>query len=70
MRANQFLAWIDSGDYQKVLNGRHDVLPSPAAGAKSFCVQCGQPLRGEEAFCPGCGFRLPEPLAVPTSPMP
>lgn len=70
MRANQFLAWIDSGDYQNVLSGRHDVLPSPAAGAKSFCVQCGQPLRGEEAFCPGCGFRLPEPLAVPASPMP
>lgn len=58
MRANQFLAWIDSGGYQQVLDAPTGAPPQLAAGTKRFCTQCGHGLAGSETFCPGCGARL------------
>jgi Zn-dependent protease with chaperone function len=56
MRANQFLAWIDSGGYEAVLTADHSrPAARPTAGAASFCTQCGRALSGIERFCPGCG---------------
>ena len=59
MRASQFLAWVDAGEYETVLNAKHD-LPagvggSPGQAAASFCTQCGRGLVAEAKFCPGCG---------------
>ena len=60
MRANQCLAWIDAGDYEKVLNAPHEQLSK-----KRFCTQCGGVLTGVAVFCPGCGARAggPAPAA-------
>jgi hypothetical protein len=52
MRANAFLAWIDSGDYEKVLRAPQGAV---AAGATRSCARCGTPLAGGERFCPRCG---------------
>ena len=68
MRASQFLAWIDSGDYEKVVNAPHALPPvtaGPAALAGAgFCTQCGRGLMSEARFCPGCG----KPVAGVTAP--
>jgi Peptidase family M48 len=61
MRAKQFLAWIDSGEYERVLNARHD--EQPVLG-KRFCTQCARQLTGIETFCPGCGIRLAGQAAI------
>jgi Zn-dependent protease with chaperone function len=53
MRANQFLHWIDTGEYEKVLNAPHDQL-----AVRRFCSQCGGSLTGAAVFCPGCGARV------------
>lgn len=58
MRANQFLTWIDSGEYQRVLDNPQGA-PQLPPGVKAFCNQCGRGLVGVESFCPGCGNRLP-----------
>jgi Zn-dependent protease with chaperone function len=58
MRANQFLTWVDKGDYQQVLDAPAAAPLGLPAGAKRFCTQCGHGLGGSETFCPGCGARL------------
>lgn len=58
MRASEFLTWVDSGDYDRILNVPQDLPVSPAHG--TFCTQCGSRLAGDEKFCPGCG----RPVAV------
>lgn len=66
MRASQFLAWVDDGGYEAVLNGQH-ALPaaSPSVpGAARFCTQCGQALVGEARFCPGCGAAVARTAAA------
>jgi hypothetical protein len=68
LRANQLLAWTDSGDYQKVLTAQHDLPPALTRAAGCYCTQCGNPLTGEEVFCPRCGSRLGPPEAVPAAP--
>lgn len=55
LRANQFLAWIDSGAYEKVLAAPADVPLLLPAGVGRYCPQCGFGLAGPESFCPGCG---------------
>jgi Zn-dependent protease with chaperone function len=55
LRANQLLAWIDAGDYEKVLAAPQEVPLQLPAGVKRFCARCGCGLAGHEAFCPGCG---------------
>jgi peptidase M48-like protein/zinc ribbon protein len=69
LRAKQFLAWTDSGEYQKVLTTQHDLPPPLPVAAARYCTQCGNPLKGEEAFCPGCGSRLAPPQAQPATPV-
>jgi len=65
LRANQFLTWVDSGEYQAVVTGSHDGWIPQVTAATCFCTQCGHGLGGVEAFCPGCGLRLTEPPAAP-----
>jgi Zn-dependent protease with chaperone function len=54
MRANEFLAWIDSGAYQKVLDTPHDPAALPP-GTHAFCTRCGHALITTARFCPECG---------------
>ncbi len=59
LRAAELLRWVESGEYQAVLDRKTAQLPRPsAAPANAYCHNCGGPLRGEEAFCPACGQKL------------
>ena len=55
LRANQFLSWVDGGEYERVLAAPGDMPLLLPAGVKRFCPRCGGGLAGHEAFCPGCG---------------
>ena len=56
VRAQQCLAWLDDGSYERVLATDHEGA-RPALGA-AFCVNCGARLGGADVFCSGCGLRL------------
>jgi Zn-dependent protease with chaperone function len=64
MRASQFLAWVDSGDYEKVVNTEHTLAgPQPGSlplGVAGFCTHCGHALIPTARFCPGCGTAVPK----------
>jgi len=62
LRGQQFLQWIDSGQYDKVLAADHRGA-MPVAGA-AFCSRCGHKLVPGGAFCAGCGQPL-QPAAAP-----
>jgi Zn-dependent protease with chaperone function len=53
MRANQFLTWIDAGDYEKLLSA-----PPEQPQLKRFCGQCGATVPAAAVFCTGCGTRV------------
>ena len=53
MRAKEILTWVDSGDYEKVLNTPYEHL-----ALHRFCSQCGNAIAGTPLFCSGCGTRL------------
>ena len=73
MRATQFLAWVDSGEYETVVNAQHALPPvvggSPASAGSGFCTQCGRGLIPAARFCPGCGVAVSAPSA-PGNPQP
>lgn len=55
-RANQLYQWIDSGDYQAVVERETDMAkPKPKL---RFCANCGNRLAWEAKFCTNCGNRL------------
>lgn len=51
-RANELLKWVDSGEYQAVLERQTKLKSAPAP---SFCRHCGFKLEAAHAFCPSCG---------------
>jgi Zn-dependent protease with chaperone function len=55
-RANELLKWVDSGEYQAVLERKTKInLPPPV----SFCRHCGSKLESSSnTFCPKCGQRI------------
>jgi Zn-dependent protease with chaperone function len=60
LRAKELLAWIDAGDYQRVLdNPRIGAVQLPP-GVSAFCSRCGRGLKSDDAFCPGCGTAAPK----------
>jgi Zn-dependent protease with chaperone function len=52
MRANQFLTWIDAGEYEKLLTA-----PPEQPQLMRFCSHCGASLTVTAVFCTGCGTR-------------
>ena len=64
-RANQFFAWTDSGDYQRVLKRETRIVSTPPpptvtppAPEIKFCPECGFKLQQVVSFCPNCGHKL------------
>ena len=37
-------------------------MPEPAVATRSFCDQCGRPMRAGANFCAGCGATKPTSL--------
>jgi len=56
LRANQFLTWIDTGAYDRILKDPRDGVPAP--GMKRFCTQCGAVVVATALFCTGCGTKI------------
>ncbi|MDJ0707880.1 MAG: M48 family metallopeptidase [Leptolyngbyaceae cyanobacterium MO_188.B28] len=54
-RANELLKWIDSGNYQAVLERKTKIQAAPPP---SFCRHCGFKIEVAHAFCPNCGNAL------------
>lgn len=54
-RANELLKWIDSGNYQTVLERKTktQIAPQP-----TFCRHCGTKLEPSDTFCPSCGKKV------------
>lgn len=61
LRANQFMAWFDSGDYQRIIDYPSGIATDRPIGVARFCIRCGFGLSGGEAFCPGCGTPIDPP---------
>lgn len=58
MRGAEFYKWIDSGEYDRVLNRESRVM-SPAVAEKIFfCPKCGKRCRIGDVYCSKCGHKL------------
>jgi Zn-dependent protease with chaperone function len=59
IRTAELLNWIDSGEYQRVLDRQatQSVIGTPfqTGPAGTVCLACGRPLTPGEAFCSHCG---------------
>jgi Zn-dependent protease with chaperone function len=51
-RASELLKWVDSGEYQAVLERQTTIKAPPPV---SFCRHCGLKLEASNSFCSGCG---------------
>lgn len=59
LRAAQLMQWVESGEYQAVLDRTAAQVASASVPAtRAFCHNCGGRLEGQEMFCPTCGQRL------------
>jgi Zn-dependent protease with chaperone function len=59
LRAAELMRWVESGEYQAVLERKAVVDDKPPVQPpKLYCHQCGGQLTGTEAFCPACGQGL------------
>lgn len=62
LRAQHLLQWVESGEYDKVLQAPQRIPQPVQPGISKFCDQCGNPLTGKEMFCTSCGKQLPRSL--------
>jgi Zn-dependent protease with chaperone function len=58
LRAAELMRWVESGEYQAVLDRKTAAEDKPPVLVLRVCHQCGGQLSGAEAFCPACGQRL------------
>jgi Zn-dependent protease with chaperone function len=56
MRANEFLRWIDSGEFDRILSDPGKMEAPP--GRPKFCTNCGSALAASGSFCTQCGARI------------
>ena len=59
MRAAEFLKWVDSGEYDALLESCAKRKEGEvAAEAAAFCTKCGKELAADAKFCSACGTKL------------
>jgi Zn-dependent protease with chaperone function len=64
MRAAELLRWVDSGEYQQVVDrATEDRLYVREEGGVKFCRNCGYRLDGTPKFCNSCGKPLKKQTA-------
>lgn len=64
LRANHFLSWIDSGEYEAVLRSP-EMTQEDVAASLGFCDQCGAVLSHGDMFCTGCGRQVSRETSDP-----
>jgi len=59
MRAAELLKWVESGEYQAVIEQFGDRVPT-SRGSEDirFCPACGFDRKPDEAYCSSCGHRI------------
>ncbi len=57
IRAAEFDAWTNSGDYNRTLEAYGSQTADPE-NAPHFCTTCGSRLIGDESFCTLCGGKV------------
>lgn len=55
MRASELLKWVDSGEYQRVLNAARTGAAPSAVPPVSVCPACRAPITPGGRFCARCG---------------
>jgi len=58
LRASEYLKWIDSGEYEKILKRETIIEESISTPQKLFCPQCNAEILENFKFCKNCGFNL------------
>ena len=58
LRASEYLKWIDSGEYEKILKREPIIEESIAQTEELLCPQCNAEISENFKFCKNCGFKL------------
>ena len=58
LRASEYLKWIDSGEYEKILKRETIIEESISTPQKLLCPQCNAEISENFKFCKNCGFNL------------
>lgn len=58
MRTAEFFKWIDSGEYDAILNRTNKKESKPGYNNMRFCTNCGYKIRADQVFCSNCGNKL------------
>ena len=58
LRASEYLKWIDSGEYEKILKRETIIEESIAQTQELLCPQCNAQISENFKFCKNCGFNL------------
>ena len=58
LRASEYLKWIDSGEYEKILKRETIIEESIAQTQELLCPQCNAEISENFKFCKNCGYNL------------
>jgi Zn-dependent protease with chaperone function len=58
MRAHEFLGWIDSGEYDRILSNPQGAKTLGQATKSCSNTDCRATLSGQESFCTQCGTKI------------
>lgn len=58
MRAAEFYKWIESGNYENILNRVSQRSAQPTQAPGKFCSNCGSRVKETDRFCSICGSKI------------
>ena len=58
LRASEYLKWINSGEYEKILRRETIIEESSSKPQELLCPQCNAEISDNFKFCKNCGFNL------------
>lgn len=58
LRSSELIKWMDTNEYQDIINGKNSIMHKPAETSPQFCSSCGQRLISGDSFCTSCGKKV------------